>query len=176
MTTTAAASSHAGRAASSPDTSLVIRRSFGAPVEALWDAWTKPEQICVWMGPAIVVRCETLRLELRRGGGFRLRMHEQSGAQHVVYGEYLRIDRPRLLSFTWFWEGEDRPGSHVTVELARDGEGAAMTLTHTDFADSAARDHHDIGWSGSFDKLDALVAGGAAGGGPALRRSGGDAG
>ncbi|MDA1092939.1 MAG: SRPBCC domain-containing protein [Acidobacteria bacterium] len=143
--------------ASSQGTSLTITRVLKASQQAVWDAWSKPHDLCQWMGPAAIERCEALAFDLREGGGFRFRMHTASGEQPVVAGVFRRVAVPTELAFSWAWEGDDGPSSLVTVELDWVPEGVRMTLTHRDFPTSDARDRHLDGWHGSFDKLDGFL-------------------
>jgi uncharacterized protein YndB with AHSA1/START domain len=46
----------------------------------------------------------------------------------------------------------------VTVTLKPDGAGTLFTLHHEQFFDQAARDGHEHGWSGAFDKLENCVS------------------
>jgi uncharacterized protein YndB with AHSA1/START domain len=69
-------------------------------------------------------------------------------------GEYLRIDRPRLLEFSWISNATERQRSVVTVELRplNDIE-TELTLTHKLLPTrKAAREHRDA-WSISLDRL-----------------------
>ena len=79
-------------------------------------------------------------------------------------GKYLAIDPPRRLSFTWAWhETGDlaTPREHettVTLEFKPVGARTEMTLTQARFRDSNGAANHLWGWTGSFEKLDALLA------------------
>lgn len=137
---------------------LSIELTFPVSVEALWDAWEDPEQLCEWMGPEEVVSCEALVYDLREGGDFRLRMIDREGLEHIVGGTYQRVEKPRLMVFSWSWDDEDWEPSLVSVEFEPGPEGAAMKLVHTKFAAIEGRERHDYGWRGSFDKLSAMLA------------------
>ena len=45
----------------------------------------------------------------------------------------------------------------MTVLLKSEGSGTLLTLTHEQFADEAARDRHEHGWTGTLDKLEQFL-------------------
>jgi uncharacterized protein YndB with AHSA1/START domain len=146
--------------ASKPDpTTLVIRRNFRAPVERVFRALTDPEAIVRWFGPGPVT-CTGASNDLRVGGAWSVEMRSPDGEEHRISGEYLEIDAPRRVVFTWAWRSTPERVSHVTYALSPDGEEATtLTLTHERFFDTAVRDRHAQGWSGCLDKLAAWLAG-----------------
>jgi uncharacterized protein YndB with AHSA1/START domain len=77
--------------------SVLLRRTYDAPVEDVWNACTDPERISRWLGP--------VEGDLRLGGTFQLK--DNAG------GEILRCEEPNLLKVTWVL-GE---GMHTEVEV-----------------------------------------------------------
>jgi hypothetical protein len=60
--------------------------------------------------------------------------------------------------FTWRWLNDDEaPETVVTIELEASGQETVLSLTQSGFASDDSRDRHEHGWTGSFDKLAALV-------------------
>jgi len=85
----------------------------------------------------------------------------------VVVGEFVEIDPPRRVVFTWGWEGNDAvpPGSStVEVILTPDGEGTILRLVHRDLPEEQ-RAEHDGGWKHFLPRL-ATAAAGDQGSGP----------
>ena len=78
---------------------ILITRSFDAPPETVFDAWTKPEHIARWWDPSRrpLARCE---IDLRPGGTFRFE-HQKSADRpgHVFAGVYREVTRPTRLVF-----------------------------------------------------------------------------
>ena len=58
------------------------------------------------------------------------------------------------LEFTWAWHSTPERESLVTISLKPDGAGTLMTFRHAQFADEAARDNHESGWSSSSTALE----------------------
>jgi uncharacterized protein YndB with AHSA1/START domain len=108
-----------------------VARSFDAPPETVFDAWLDTEQLGRWMfGPRVrdeeVVR---LSVEPRIGGTFSFLVRRQ-GTEIDHVGNYLQIDRPRRLSFTWGVAGESAEESVVTIDFTPQPDGCELTLTH----------------------------------------------
>jgi len=139
------------------DTRLVIRRSYRAPLARVWDAWTKPEEMRHWMGPADGVRPADVTSDLRRGGRYRIVMYPASGESHRVSGEYREVVPQKKLVYTWAWESTPERESLVTVEFLPNGAGTDVVLTHERFFDRDARNRHGQGWGVCLDRLAGLV-------------------
>ncbi len=89
--------------------------------------------------------------DVRTRGTFRLTMLGE-GVQIDHEGEYLAIEPPRLLSFTWrspYTKGID---SRVTVTLEPDGDATRLLLVHDRLPDGAAESHRH-GWGSILDRL-----------------------
>jgi uncharacterized protein YndB with AHSA1/START domain len=137
--------------------SLTIKRRFNAPPEKVFAAWTDPEKVKRWMGPAAV---EVLSAEndARNGGRYRWLMQSPDGTQHDVSGVYREVVPNEKLVFTWAWKSTPERESLITITFKRDGAGTMMTFLHEQFFDEEARDRHNGGWTGAFDKLDKYLS------------------
>ncbi len=141
------------------DTALELRRTYPAPPERVFRAWTEVEQVKRWFGPKGCTVPEA-ELELRVGGRYRIVL-EQAEGSHIVGGEFVEISPPERLVFTWKWEHlpGDSPETLVTVEFFPRGDGTEMVLTHERFPAADVRELHSQGWNSSFDSLGDLLAG-----------------
>jgi uncharacterized protein YndB with AHSA1/START domain len=135
--------------------SLTLKRRFKAPPAKVFAAFTDPEKVKHWMGPGEVkaVRAEG---DVRAGGRYRWVMQAPDGEQHDVSGVYREVVPNEKLVFTWAWKSTPERESMVTVLLKPDGDGTLLTLMHEQFFDEAARDSHQGGWNGAFDKMEKL--------------------
>ena len=122
-----------------PPIQAVVFHRFAVPAERVFEAWLDPEWIGRWMyGPAVRdERIVRLSLEPRVGGKFSFVVDRQ-GTEVDHVGEYLEIDHPRLLVFTWATRDSLPDTSRVIVEIAPHGDGCELTLTHVMGADWAA--------------------------------------
>jgi uncharacterized protein YndB with AHSA1/START domain len=79
--------------------SLNINRAFEAPRQAVWDAWTQPEQFKQWFMPApfSVPSCE---LDVRPGGAISVDTQGPDGAIMPMTGEFNVVEEPSKLVMT----------------------------------------------------------------------------
>jgi uncharacterized protein YndB with AHSA1/START domain len=139
---------------------LTIVRVFDAPREAVWRAWTEPEQLAQWFGPrGISTPLDKIRMDLRPGGEASLVMvDDASGEEYPNTGTYLEVVPPERL----VWKDDGYPdgagAGTVTVTLRDLGDKTELTLRAVaDFAETV-RAQAEVGWGTSFDKLAALLA------------------
>ena len=135
-------------------TKLVVRitRHFDAPAERVFDAWLDPRTAARWLftdPKGTITRCE---IDARVGGKFFIVDRRAVGdVDHV--GEYLEIDRPRRLVFTFavprYWPEETR----VTLDIVPSGVGCELTLTHENVLPEWA-ERTEEGWGKILDGLD----------------------
>src|SRR5258708_34906734 len=95
---------------------VVFRRRYAKPVAKVWAALTTPERLEDWFGAA--------KIELRVGGT----MHITSANGKQTELRMTRVDAPHVLGWSWMLDGLD---TSVLFELAPDGEGCQLTLTHS---------------------------------------------
>jgi uncharacterized protein YndB with AHSA1/START domain len=95
-------------------------------------------------------------------GSSRLRQREGYWGQ----GEYLEVDPPQRIRFTWSWtkdrpDGENlhpqAPVTEVKVEFLERHASTEVVLTHTGFTDAKQRQEHDRGWNGCLDVLENVL-------------------
>ncbi len=135
---------------------LVLRRTFKAPRERVFAAWTQPETLRRWFAPGDM-RVEDVRFDARAGGAYRIAMRTPDNEPFVVRGAIREIRAPEHLSMTWQWEDDAGAleGSETAVTLDfYDGDGGTeLVLTHENFANAESRERHEHGWNAIFDKL-----------------------
>ncbi|MBT2325790.1 SRPBCC domain-containing protein [Variovorax paradoxus] len=137
--------------------SLTLERHFEVAPDKVWRAWTDPQALKLWFGPAEIVSVPVSEIDLRVGGRFRVVMLAADGERHEVGGVYREIVPNRKLVFSWAWHSTPERESRVTVLIEPAGRGARLVLRHEQFFDQAAREGHEHGWTGSLVKLSALL-------------------
>jgi uncharacterized protein YndB with AHSA1/START domain len=156
MATKSSAASNAGIAT---QPSLTLTRRLTARPEKVYAAWTDPEKIARWFGPAQVIAGSVrAEIDLRGGGHYRIAFDMADGLHHQVGGVYRDVVPNRKLVFSWAWHSTPERESLVTVSLQPDGDGTLLTLHHEQLFDEAARDGHESGWIGTLDKLQIFIA------------------
>ncbi len=132
---------------------IVVARVLSASPEEVFDAWTDPESLAVWMCPGSV-KGSVVEVDARVGGRFRIVM-EGPDCDHEHTGEYLVLDRPRRLVFTWISAETHGRVTTVSVEIRPHGAGRTeLTLTHEGLPDETAALRHRNGWGDILEKLE----------------------
>ena len=142
------------------ETALRLSRTYPAPREKVFRAWTDPKALESWFAPDREFVTKVPILELRLGGRYRLEM-SKGGATHVVVGEYREIRPPEKLVYTWKWETDPERGTEdtiVTVEFLDRGQSTEVVLNHEKFPNAAARDDHGKGWTGCLEMLASYIS------------------
>lgn len=145
---------------------LRIERFLPFPRELVFEAWTQAEHLLQWMGPTFGINLSFIELDVQANGCYRFGF-EDSDCQtesevSYVHGEYLSIEPPRHLAFTWVWEHpvpDSGETTHVTVDLTEVDGGTQLRLIHTGFPHMESRQRHNQGWNGTIEKLLAYLNG-----------------
>jgi uncharacterized protein YndB with AHSA1/START domain len=129
---------------------IAFERRLGHPVEAVWAALTKPEELAAWLGPGTV--------ELREGGRVAIRTgpEDRPERQRLIAGRILAWDPPRVLEHEWIQPG--LPISVVRYELEADAGGTILRLTHRRSVTPGAIGGR-AGWHAYLDRLAAHLDG-----------------
>jgi len=138
---------------------LVITRTFDAPRELVFQAWTDPKHLVQWSCPRgfALTHCEG---DFKPGGSWRSCMRSPERGDLWLSGVYREIVRPERVVFTHAWDDADgKPGPEtlVTVTLAERGAKTEMTFRQGLFDSVAERDGHRGGWTECFEKLGTYV-------------------
>jgi uncharacterized protein YndB with AHSA1/START domain len=133
---------------------LRMERTFNAPAERVFDAWTSPEVLRRWWHAEHHWETTLAEVDLRVGGAVRVVMRDpDKDVEYGGGGQYLEIDPPRRLVFTWYWDGNETR-QVIEVDFEESDGVTTVRFTHRDLWDEqAVRDHED-GWSNCFDNLD----------------------
>jgi len=135
----------------SPLRSLRITRHFDATPERVFDAWLDPATAGRWLFSAANGEMVNVTLDARVGGHFCFRdRRDGEDVDHV--GEYLEIDRPRRLVFTFGVPKYAEAMTRVSIDIVPKGSGCELTLLHEDVLPEWA-DATTEGWTGILEKL-----------------------
>jgi uncharacterized protein YndB with AHSA1/START domain len=130
-----------------------VERLIPATPERVFRAWTDPATMARWLSP--VGRAEA-EADVRVGGAFRVTMiGDDIRIDHT--GEYLAVEPPSLLRFTWVSPFTGREPSVVTVELSADGPATRLVLVHDWLPPDHVETHRD-GWGTILDRLASVLA------------------
>jgi uncharacterized protein YndB with AHSA1/START domain len=133
---------------------LQMKRTFQAPREKVFRAWTNARELALWFAPSAEYSTVVPELDLRVGGKYIVEMHHKGGNVHKLYGIYREIAPPEKVVFTWR-SGSD-PTAHesvVTVEFRDLGQATEICLTHELLPDTESRGKHEHGWTGCLEQF-----------------------
>lgn len=158
---------------------FVINRAFDVPLELMYEMWTKPEHFTQWLPPTGFTM-EFLRSDIRPGGSTFYFM--TNGGNLRMYGraKYLELNKSHRIVYTQqFCDEKENISRHplaptwpetmlTTVEFTAEGpERTRVTVTWEPHGATTreeleafivARAGMTLGWTGSFDKLEALIS------------------
>lgn len=135
-----------------------VQRIMPAGPDAVFDAWLDPEALRDWMCPRPVY-CVAVSVDPRIGGALRLDL-DDSGAAVLISGQFLEIDRPRRLRFTWTssdWEDPTRV-SIVAVSFEPLGDDETLMSVEHSLLPANESESYDSGWLQTVEQLAAAIA------------------
>ncbi|HEY2444308.1 MAG TPA: SRPBCC domain-containing protein [Rhizomicrobium sp.] len=135
--------------------SLKVSRRYAAAPERVFDAWLDPKTVGKWLFATPNGQMIRVEIDARVGGQFTIVRREGDDIEHV--GEYLEIDRPRRLVFTFGVPKFSAEMTRVTVEIAPAGQGCELTLTHDGVLPEWA-ERTQSGWGMILDGLENHLA------------------
>lgn len=147
---------------------LVISRTIAAPRAAVFAAWTNPDYLQAWWGPACFTN-PVVQIDPTPGGAIYIEMCGPDGTIYPMSGEVLEVDTPsRFVFLSAALDADRQPMFTVktTVELV-DKNGKTELLMRANvveiFTDAAAHCLEGMpeGWSQSLDRLATLTSGDA---------------
>jgi uncharacterized protein YndB with AHSA1/START domain len=142
------------------DTEIHVERIFNAPLERVWDAYSKIEQLSRWWGRGNQLDIE--RWEFRKGGHWRF-VEQADGESHGFEGRFREITPKERIVQSFEWDGMP---AHVTIDSTTFvdlGDGRTKVITDSQFHTQVERDGMlqsgmEYGLNDSYRALDALLA------------------
>jgi uncharacterized protein YndB with AHSA1/START domain len=135
---------------------LVVRRLIAVPRERVFEAWLDSASLAHWMRPMDNTHA-IVTVDPRVGGRFRIMMEGPTHGSVEHYGEYLAIEPPSLISFTWISKNTDHKPTVVTIEFHDRGTGTELVLTHRRLPAKAVEAHRQ-GWTDVVRLLDEALS------------------
>ena len=136
------------------DRTLRMERTFHAPAEAVFEAWTSEEVLRRWWHTEHGYETSAAEVDLRVGGTVRVVMRDpEEDVEYGGGGRYTEVEAPTRLAFTWTWDDDTR---ETLIEIdfeERDGV-TTVRFTHSGLWDEEAVRGHEDGWNKLFDNLE----------------------
>ncbi len=139
------------------DLEILISRDFAAPIELVFDVFTKPEHVRKHFAPyeEEVTVCS---IDLRVGGDYHIVMVTKEGVECSFRGTYLEVEPPTRTVETWIFDGWPGTEAVETMDL-RAVDGMTKMTYRLVFPDKAGRNHMEKydGLLSSFDNVEDYV-------------------
>jgi uncharacterized protein YndB with AHSA1/START domain len=126
-------------------TTVRVTRRYAVAPERLFDAWLDPAVAGKFLFATPTGQMIDAETDPRVGGRFTFtdRRPEMGDVEHT--GTYVEIDRPRRLVFDFAVPKYDATLTRITIDIAPDGEGSVLTLTHDGVFEAYAK-QTEHGW------------------------------
>jgi uncharacterized protein YndB with AHSA1/START domain len=136
---------------------IVSEIYIAADRDRVFQALVDPQQVVQWWGQGGVYRCTQFDSDLRAGGRWRSAGAGPDGGSFEVTGEYLEVDPPRLLVYTWIasWTGNAR--TTVRWELNPTNQGTLVRILHSGLATHPELAQSYRGWPRMLGWLQAFL-------------------
>jgi uncharacterized protein YndB with AHSA1/START domain len=130
---------------------LLITRTFDAPLDVVWMAWTGAEHARAW-GPKGFTTPER-EMEFFKGGKWYALMISPDGKEFRQHGIVQEVIPRERLAFTFMWDEHPDEQMLVEINFAARGDKTEMVFRQTGFNSEGSRDGHRGGWNEAFDNL-----------------------
>lgn len=135
-----------------------MKRSFPAPAQAVFDAWTSEEVMRRWFHAGHDWETPEAQVDLRVGGAVRVVMRNpHEGAEYGGGGHYTEIDPPKRLAFTWVWDSDPSREQLIEIDFEEADGVTTITFVHSGLWDEEAVRSHEAGWTTCFDNLEGAL-------------------
>jgi uncharacterized protein YndB with AHSA1/START domain len=137
---------------------VLITREFNAPIQLVYDVFTKTEHVRNTIAPfgEVVTECT---YDARVGGEYRFTfLNPDDGSDMTFHGEFLEVDPPTHIVDTWLYDGWPDVRAVETIDLS-ETDGVTTIKWNLAFADKAGRDHMKKfdGIQANFDNVEDYV-------------------
>jgi uncharacterized protein YndB with AHSA1/START domain len=141
-----------------PDADAIVTEiHIAAPPERVFQALVDPQQVLKWWGQQGVYRSTEFHRDLRPAGKWRAVGIAADGHSFEASGEYVEVDPPHLLVYSWVasWTGDAK--TTVLWELHPVSKGTLVRLHHYGLAAYPDLAKSYSGWPRMLGWLQALL-------------------
>lgn len=140
-------------------TTLRMKRTFQAPAQTVFEAWTSEEVLRRWFHGERHWETPKAQVDLRVGGSVRVVMRDpDQGVEHGGGGEYTVVDPPSRLAFTWVWDNDPEWSTVIELYFEETGGETTVHFTHAGLRDEESLRSHEGGWANCFANLERALA------------------
>lgn len=138
---------------------LRIERTFQAPIEKVWGAWTNEEVLRRWLHVDPDWETPVAEVDLRVGGTIRIVMRDPArGAEHGATGEYRLVERPHRLVFSWTFDSHPENPQLIELRFSEREGTTSVVMINSGIANARQWTDQQGGWQGCYDNLERALA------------------
>lgn len=157
------ASAHPFNLTTPSDREITVTRTFDAPRQLVFDAFTTPEMLKQWLTGPDGWRLDVCEIDLRVGGRHRYVWRGPEQGECAMGGSFRAVSPPERLVYTELFDEDWTGGETVVTVVFEDHGDKTRVITTVRYSSEAARDGALAtpmadGWSQSFQQLDAVLA------------------
>lgn len=139
---------------------LRIERTFDAPVERVFEAWTSEEVLRRSLQGMPGWETPTAEVDLRVRGRIRIVMRDPSdGAEVGATGEYTVVEPPHRLVFNWVWDDDPDQPQLIELEFTEQEGRTLVRMTNSAIPTDGRLKDQERGWHTCYGNLDRVLAG-----------------
>ena len=114
-----------------PADTLTVSRVVPGKRNRVFRAWTKPSELKQWWTLGEGWTTSSVKVDLKVGGKFSFGNESESGGATTITGEFLVVEPPSKLVYTWRFPGAPPEAGTITVEFHDLGPQTEVVVTHT---------------------------------------------
>lgn len=133
-----------------------VVHAFNAPATRVYDAWLDQNLAQKWFGPGLG-QTQPVEIDAKVGGMFRI-VQIRDGQPVGHSGEYLILERPGQIAFTWATDDDDGY-DEVRIYITPTENGSSVRLVHSideQWKEFSGRVHQ--AWASMLSEMDAILA------------------
>lgn len=131
--------------------SVTIERTYAAPPDKVYAAWTDVDMLTKWWGCATDMLWNVHTWDVRIGGEIHVSL-DFDGEPYEVRGRFIDLDEPNRIQYEW------EAGQVITVTIEAEGGGSRMTVEHAGLPTDEMQQIVTGGWTASVEQILAVLA------------------
>jgi uncharacterized protein YndB with AHSA1/START domain len=138
---------------------LSLKRTFNAPLELVWEAWTQPEHIANWWGPK-GMKTKIVEHDFRVGGTWKYTMAMPDGSEFIGEGIYsVIVELEKIFSSANFKPMTE--GVEIQTLFEKNGDKTNFTFNVVHPTEEYCKQQEKMGfyngWGSTFDRLETFI-------------------
>lgn len=142
------------------DRTLMLEKTFNAPVKLVWEAWTQPEHIVGWWAPQ-GMKIKVVEHNFREGGKWKYTMPMPDGSEFISEGVYKEIiQHKKIVTSADFKPMTAGVEMHILLRAEGDKTHFTFSIIHptVEYCRQQEKMGFYNGWGSAFNRLDAVVS------------------